>query len=216
MELMIVTNCQKNRGEEEMDISRRHNLSRTCRLALILLTLAILGTLVTQGCTLSAPNTGTGGQENTATTGTNGSLAPAPKIGRLAPDFTLFDLNGNQIRLSDIRGRTVFINFWTTWCPPCRAEMPEMEAIYQKYKDKGVVVIGVDILEAEDEVRQYVQQGGYSWTFILDTTGEVAKTYELTAIPTSFFIDKEGIIRAVNIGTMTKRAMEVELTNTIR
>ena len=94
--------------------------------------------------------------------------------------------------------------------------MPEIEAVYQEYKSKDVVVIGVDLLEAESEVRQFVQQGGYSWTFVIDTTGEVANEYGITAIPTSFFLDKEGIIRAVKVGAMTKRVMESQLAEAMK
>jgi thiol-disulfide isomerase/thioredoxin len=180
---------------------------------LILAVAAIIAILAAPGCTPSAQDITNGRQTGT----------PAPEIGRLAPDFTLIDLEGNRVTLSDFRGKVVFINFWNQWCPPCRAEMPEIEAVYQEYKNKDVVVIGVDILPweilkgyDESDVRQYVQQGGFSWTFVLDTTGEVTANYEVIAIPTSFFIDREGIIRAVNIGAMTKRAMEAKLTETIR
>lgn len=160
----------------------------------------ITGVLAAQGCTPSAP-----------------------EVGRLAPDFTLTDLEGNSVTLSNFRSKVVFINFWASWCPPCRAEMPEIEAVYQEYKSQDVVVIGVDLLVSEilkgydeSDVRQFVQQGGYSWTFVLDTTGEVANNYGITAIPTSFFLDKEGIIQAVNIGAMTKRAMESQLAKAMK
>jgi alkyl hydroperoxide reductase subunit AhpC len=89
--------------------------------------------------------------------------------------------------------------------------MPAIEALYQQYEDKDVVVLGVDILETEGEVRQFVEEGGYSWIFVMDTTGEVTNSYQVVAIPTSFFIDKEGIIRAVSVGAMTKGAMEARL-----
>jgi peroxiredoxin len=162
----------------------------------VLIAVVLLGLLATTGCTTSAGN-------NTA--------PGAAVVGRPAPDFTLADLDGNQVSLSDFRGETVFINFWATWCPPCREEMPAIEALYQQYKDKDVVVLGVDILETEGEVRQFVEEGDYSWTFVLDTTGEVTASYQVAAIPTSFFIDKEGIIRTIQIGAMTKGAMEARL-----
>ncbi len=177
-----------------MDVSMPRNLSRSGRAALAFLALVLLGLLVAQGCTSS----------------------PQDIAGIQAPDFTLTDLEGNQISLSDLRGKTVFLNFWATWCPPCRAEMPEIEAIYQEYKDRDVVVIGVDLREPESTVRQYVQQGGYSWTFVIDTTGAVARDYGITAIPTSIFLDSDGIIRAVNIGAMTKRAMEAKLAKALK
>ncbi|MBI2857215.1 MAG: TlpA family protein disulfide reductase, partial [Chloroflexi bacterium] len=98
-----------------------------------------------------------------------------------------------------------------TWCPPCRAEMPEIEAVYQKYREKGVEVIGVDILEPVDTVRQFVQRGGFTWTFVLDTTGRVTAEYAIAALPTTYFIDREGIIRVVNVGAMTEKSIEARL-----
>ena len=196
-----------------MGISTKRNLSYSGRASLGLLAVALLGLLVAQGCGFAAQDIT---QERTPGPPAPTRLPPAPEIGRLAPDFTLIDLKGNEVNLSDFRGKTVFINFWATWCPACRAEMPEIEAVYQEYKDKGVVVIGVDILEPEDVVRQFVEQGGYSWIFILDATGAVSDDYRVVAIPTSFFIDREGIIQAVNIGAMTKRAMESKLAEAMR
>ena len=128
-----------------------------------------------------------------------------------APDFTLLDLDGNEVRLSEFRDKVVLINFWTTWCPPCRAEMPEIESLYQEYKDKGLVIIGIDIGEPEARVRQFVQRGGYSWTFVLDSNGAVMADYKIRKIPTSFFIDRKGVIQAENIGAMTKQGMEAIL-----
>ncbi len=185
-------------------IARR--IRRLGNLQLALVVLAILVPLAVQACTPSSPSTTGEGQE--AAIGLN--------VGNLAPDFTLDDLEGGKVRLSDLRGSAVFINFWATWCPPCRAEMPEIEAVHQKYKDKGVVVIGVDIMESESTVRRFIQQGGYTWTFAMDTSGEVSAQYNINAIPTSYFIDREGIIRAVNIGAMTKRAMEDKLAEAMK
>ncbi len=182
-----------------MSISLKHYLSRYGRRSLVLIAVVVLGLLTAQGCAVT-----TSGSRVTNT-------AVNAAVGQPAPDFTLADLDGNQVSLSDLRGKTVFINFWATWCGPCRVEMPEIEAIHQQYKDKDVVVLGVDILETEGEVRQFVEEGGYSWTFVIDTTGEVTASYQVLAIPTSFFIDKEGIIQAVSIGAMSKGAMEARL-----
>ncbi len=196
-----------------MEFLQRRNLFCRGRAIIIFLALALLGLLAAQGCAPPAPEMIKGRQPGPPEPS---KLPPAPEVSRLAPDFTLADLEGNQLRLSDLRGKVVFINFWATWCPPCRAEMPEIEAIHQEYKTEGVVVIGVDILETASDVRQFVKQGGYNWTFVLDTTGEVTASYNIAAIPTSFFIDREGIIRAVNIGAMTKRAMETKLAEAMR
>lgn len=170
------------------------------------LTVAVIGLMVVQSC--ASPSLAVPGGQQEPIVGVN--------IGQIAPDFTLADLDGNKVSLDDFRGKVVFINFWASWCPPCRAEMPEIESVHQDYKDKGVVTIGVDIQEPEDVVRKYVSEGGFSWTFVLDKTGEVARRYNITGIPTSFFIDREGVIRAVNIGAMTKRAMEDRLAEAMR
>ncbi len=196
-----------------MNISRRGVNSRLGWLVLGLSAIVLVGLLATQGCTPSAQDITKDRQPGPPPPS---KLPPAPEVGRLAPDFTLIDLEGDSVTLSDFQGKAVFINFWATWCPPCRAEMPEIEAVYQEYKSKDVVVIGVDLLEAESEVRQYVKQGGYSWIFLIDTTGEVVNNYGVAAIPTSFFLDKEGIIRAVNVGAMTKRVMESKLAKAMK
>lgn len=142
-------------------------------------------------------------------------LDPAPIIGHPAPDFTLTDIAGNTVRLSDFRGKTVLLNFWAIGCPPCRAEMPAMEEVYQEYKDKDVVIIGVDldgpVSVVGDYVRDYVEVNGYSWTFVIDTTYEVAEDYMVNLIPSSFFIDKDGVIRALKVGAMSKVSMEARL-----
>ncbi|TET26581.1 MAG: TlpA family protein disulfide reductase [Dehalococcoidia bacterium] len=178
-----------------MGIWLRRSTSRFLWPALVLLAVA-LSLMAAPSCTPSPPDTGNDQR---------------PEVGNLAPDFTLTDLDGNSVTLSHFRGKVIFLNFWASWCPPCRAEMPDMEAIYQNYKDQDVVVIGVNVNEAENAVRQFVQQGGYSWTFVIDTTGEVTRSYGATAIPASFFIDREGIIRAVSIGSMSQEVMASHL-----
>ncbi len=198
-----------------MGISLKPNPSRPGWAVPGLLALFVL--LAVQGCTSSTQDIRGGSREATGAIGVDpGKLEPAPEIGRLAPDFTLADLEGNQVSLSDFQGKAVFINFWATWCPPCRAEMPEIESIYQKYRDQDVAVIGVDLFEPEDKVREYVQRGGFSWTFVIDTTGVVTRSYGISALPTSFFLDSRGIIRAVNIGPMTERLMEAKLAEATR
>ncbi len=198
-----------------MGISLKTNPSRPGWAVLGLLATFVL--LAVQGCTSSDQDIRGGRLEATGAIGVGaGELEPAPEIGRRAPDFTLADLEGNPVSLSDFQGKAVFINFWATWCPPCRAEMPEIESIYQKYRDQDVAVIGVDLFEPEDKVREYVQRGGFSWSFVIDTTGVVTRNYGISALPTSFFLDSQGIIRAVNIGPMTERLMEDKLAQATR
>jgi len=150
--------------------------------------------------------------------GSESGLASSGKaeLDKPAPDFTLQDLDGNTVRLSDFRGKVVFLNFWATWCPPCRMEMPDIEALHRKYRDRDVVVLGVDIQENANTVRAFIGEGGYTWTFALDTSGEVATIYQVRGIPASYFIDKKGIIRALSIGAMTGQTMEMKLAQAMQ
>ena len=189
--------------------SSYHNLKSYSWVVIIVLVAIVSISVIIQGCIGSTEKITTDAEPDKSVADTN-------KIGYPAPDFTLIDLDGNTVQLSELKGKVVFINFWASWCPPCRAEMPEIGAIYQKYKTKGVVVLGVDLLEPEDWVRQYVQKGGFNWTFVVDTTGEVAAAYNIIRIPTSFFIDTEGVIRSKGVGDMTMRTMEAHLKEAMK
>lgn len=115
------------------------------------------------------------------------------KVGEPAPDFTLKDLDGNEVSLSDYIGKTVIINFWQTTCPYCKIEMPDLEKIY-KENDKDVVVLAVSVAENEKTVRPFIDDGGYTFPVLLDEKGEVATIYLVGGFPTSYFIDKDGIL----------------------
>ena len=135
----------------------------------------------------------------------------APRIGYLAPDFELKDYLGNSFKLSDFKGKPVLINFWATWCPPCRAEMPEIEAAYHKYQKDGLVVLGINNRESDSTVKKYVEDGGFHWPMPMDYEGSVIGIYGVAAYPTSFFIDKQGFIVATQIGGMDKKGLEDRL-----
>lgn len=136
----------------------------------------------------------------------------APKVGSRAPDFELVDLNtGQPVTLSSLKGKPVWINFWATWCPPCKEEMPIMEKLYDEYKDKGLVILGVDVQEKESDVLPYIKEGGYSWTFVIDKTGKITDSYHVNGLPSHYFIDKDGTIQAIVIG-----GLKSEMTGEIR
>lgn len=135
----------------------------------------------------------------------------APRVGYLAPDFALNDYYGKPVKLSDFKGKPVFMNFWATWCPPCRAEMPEIEAAYRKYQKDGLVVLGIDARENDETVKQFVEAGSFSWTMLMDFRGEQISNYGVIAFPTSFFIDRQGFIRATQVGGMDKRGIDERL-----
>jgi peroxiredoxin len=130
---------------------------------------------------------------------TTGGLIPSPREGFLAPDFTLDTLDGDQITLSDLRGKVVVINLWTSWCPPCRAEMPAIENVYQANKEQGLEVLAVNSTyqDSETSAAAFVQELGLSFPILLDRDGSVSNRYQLRALPTTYFIDRQGIIRSV-------------------
>ena len=119
----------------------------------------------------------------------------------VAPDFELRDLEGNVRELASFRGRVVLLNFWATWCPPCRTEMSSMEGLYQAYKDDGLEVVAVSSDVQGAEVAQpFVSQLRLSFTTLLDATGQVTRLYGVTSLPTSYLLDRQGRLVAVTIG----------------
>ena len=119
-----------------------------------------------------------------------------------AIDFKLKDLNGNELSLSDLKGKKVFLNFWATWCPPCKAEMPEIEKLYQETKDSDLVIVAVEIGEPLDTVKSFIDSNKYNFKVLLDPDQTVATKYNITSIPTSYFIDADGNIVYKHVGGM--------------
>jgi len=107
-------------------------------------------------------------------------------------DFTLPLLSGGNATLSSFRGNVVILNFWATWCPPCRAEMPSMEALYVRYKDQGLEMLAVNLRENPDTVQQFIQSNGYTFPILMDRTGRTGSLYGVQAIPTTFILDRQG------------------------
>lgn len=168
--------------------------------------------LLTAGCLGGSRNFSPAGKaEATPASSSAGRSTSAPKVGNPAPDFALQDLDGRTVRLSDLRGKAVLINFWATWCPPCREEMPDLERAYGKYRDQGVVFLGIDQGESADTVRRFVQRYNYSWTFLLDSDLKVSNSYRASAIPMSFFVDREGILRDIHVGPLSSSALDSRL-----
>jgi peroxiredoxin len=111
-----------------------------------------------------------------------------------APDFTLPDVAGKKSRLKDYRGKVVFLNFFATWCAPCRDEMPAMERLYRTYKDKGLMVLAVDIREGGNDVRAFTQELKLSFPALLDEDGSVAHAYGIRPVPATYLIGRDGKI----------------------
>ena len=156
-------------------------------LTLAVLTIGILWTLASRAP--AAANTG-------------GAPPPSPREGFSAPDFTLDLLDGGQVTLSDLRGKAVLINFWATWCPPCRAEMPAIERVYRSHKDLGLEVLAVNTTNQDDQAAAaaFVEELELTFPVPLDRTGAVSASYNLRGLPSTYFIDRQGVIRSVVVG----------------
>ena len=131
------------------------------------------------------------------------SSGPSPREGFLAPDFTLDTLDGNTLTLSELRGKVVVVNFWATWCLPCREETPALEKAYEQYKDSGMVILGVNLTDQDSisEVESFVQEFKLTYPILLDRDGTVSNSlYQIRGLPTTFFVNREGIIRTVVVG----------------
>jgi cytochrome c biogenesis protein CcmG/thiol:disulfide interchange protein DsbE len=133
---------------------------------------------------------------------TTGGQIPSPREGFLAPDFTLDQLNGGQIRLADLRGKVLLINLWATWCPPCRAEMPAIQRVYEANRGLGFEVLAVNMThqDSEQSAAAFVEQHGLTFPVLLDRTGQVGRLYLMRALPSTFLVDREGVIQQVMIG----------------
>ena len=146
-------------------------------------------------------------QDNTQTTPDTARLLSNARIQVLSQpmnpqDFTLTLLNGGNATLSAYKGKTLILNFWATWCPPCRAEMPSMETLYQRYKGQGLEILAVNIGENADTVQQFMQKNGFTFPVPLDLDSRIGAKYGIEAIPTTFIIDKEGKIIGRIVGSI--------------
>jgi thiol-disulfide isomerase/thioredoxin len=134
------------------------------------------------------------------------SITDAVKIAAL--DFKLTDLNGKEVSLSDFKGKKVFLNFWASWCPPCISEMPDIEKLYTETKDSDLVILAVNLGEDKATVKDFSDTNKYNFKILLDTEQSVGKQYKISAIPTSYFIDKEGNIVSTVKGSISLEKMK--------
>lgn len=140
-----------------------------------------------------------------------------------AIDFTLKDQYGNTHTLSDYKGKTVFLNFWATWCPPCRGEMPDIQKLYETYEqdgDDGLVILGIAAPnmgqeKSEAEIKAFLQENGYTYPVVMDTTGEIFTSYGITSFPTTFMIDKDGNVFGYVTGQLNEDTMKSIIQQTI-
>jgi len=131
------------------------------------------------------------------------SSAGPPTVGQIAPDFTLGDLGGKPVSLSDFRGKVIIVNFWATWCPPCRAEMPSMERLYRELANEGLVMLAVNIeKDGRQTVSKYLIANPHTFPVLIDEAEVVQKRYGVNKFPESFVIRKDGVIDDKVVGAI--------------
>lgn len=135
---------------------------------------------------------------------------PRAWVAEPAPDFSLKTVNGEVVRLSDFRGKPIFINLWASWCPPCRYEMPGIQAAYEKYKERGLVMLGLNftVQDSLPEVEAFIKEFQLTFPILLDKDGEVSGLYGMRGLPTSYFIDSKGILQRIQFGAMTPEKLD--------
>ncbi len=138
------------------------------------------------------------------------------RIGSRMRDFTLVDMNGKQVKLSDYAGRPVLINAWATWCPPCQAEMPDLNAFYQKYRASGLIILGIDAGETRDVVVDFLKKQNISFPILLDSNEALMDSLGIQDYPTSILVGKDGNIKAIHVGMYTAETLDQEILPLIR
>jgi peroxiredoxin len=141
--------------------------------------------------------------------------SPSSDVGRAAPDFLLQTSDGGELRLSNLRGSPVLVNFWASWCGPCREEMPDIVRAYDARAGDGLVVVGIDLQENGEAVQSFADEYGMRFPIVIDRSGQVAEAWRIggpvEGIPSSYFVDENGIVRARVFGPMNSETIEEEL-----
>ena len=141
-----------------------------------------------------------------------------PFVSQQAPEFALNSLEGKQVKLGDYRGKVILINFWASWCLPCKEEMPLIQTASEQYRDQGLVVLGINMTDLDDRkaIDGFVQETGVSFPILLDKSGSVSNDYRVFSIPTSFFIDRMGIIQHFQMGAMSAKQLQEYLDEMLK
>lgn len=169
----------------------------------MVLTAAVIG-----GVAVAVDRPASGGISAVAS---GGGAGPAPEIGKPAPNFTVTTLEGAKISLSSLRGHPVWLTFGAPWCQPCRAENPDVQATYLKYRAQGLKLVAVFIEASGSEIEAYAQRTGLTYPKVNDSSGRIASLYRVDGIPTHFFIDSSGILREIRISSLDPSTMAENL-----
>ena len=132
------------------------------------------------------------------------------EVGKKAPNFSLKNMNNKEVTLRELEGKKVFINFWASWCPPCKAEMPDIQKLYENHGE-DIKIIAINLGEKKDKVKKYLENENLDFTVLLDKNQKVASQYLVRAIPTSYFLDENGIILKKKLGVLSYKKMKENL-----
>lgn len=137
-----------------------------------------------------------------------GTEASPTAIGSRPPDFSLVDLNGDPIRLADLRGRPVIVNFWASWCVPCAEEFPLLRDAAQRHTDDGLVIVGIIYRDRSEAAREFMERNGATWPSAMDPDGRVAESYAVVGPPETFFIGRDGTVVARQLGQFSAASLD--------
>jgi thiol-disulfide isomerase/thioredoxin len=140
---------------------------------------------------------------------------PAPVVGRRAPDFDLAAIDGGRVSLAGLQGKPVVVNFFATWCTPCKKELPAFQALSAQYADRGLTFLLVDMQEDPDDVAVFLGELGVSLPAVVDSSGEVGKTYRVRGLPSTFFVGRDGVIKQAQLGELDTRLLETGISKIV-
>jgi peroxiredoxin len=184
----------------------RAGQSRGATLVIMGVTAAIIAAVAFM---VNQPAAGAQGVTSVTLTGT--AAGEAPTVGKQAPDFVATTIDGKAVRLSDLKGKPVWLTFGASWCQPCRAENPDIQATSQKFADRGLVVLAIFISEDAPAVKDYADRVGLTYQKVADPDTRIASEYRIMGIPSHYFIDSSGVLRLMKIGSLDPAAMEAAL-----
>jgi thiol-disulfide isomerase/thioredoxin len=150
-----------------------------------------------------------------ACTGPGSTASRGIAEGNLARDFTLQAIDGHKVSLSDYQGSVVLLNFWATWCPPCQAEIPALEAAYEVHEDEAFVILGVNVEESDTAVEPFVQSLGMTYPILLDGSGKLFQEYRGQGLPMSILLDRDGTIRVRHVGYLSAQQLDKYLADVL-
>ena len=155
-----------------------------------------------------------GGAIAIATVGCAGA-APAPVVGRPAPDFKLGSIEGGELSLSGLQGRPVVVNFFATWCTPCKKELPAFQALSAQYADRELTFVLVDMQEDPDDVAVFLGELNVRLPAVVDSSGEVGKSYRVRGLPSTFFVGRDGLIKQAQLGELDERLLAAGISKIV-